>query len=251
MAASMSLSPAASAGALSGEALVAMSLAVVTVAELNLRKKPSSSADLLHPDGVTTPLPLGTRVLVLDGPVEADGLRWYLVGLTSPFGTPVGWVSSGAPGDAWLAPDPAGCPNADVASIATLSPIQRLGCFGSKSLSFEARQVTAPEGAGFGGACAPDPGQPEFLVCERYDFVQADGNPDASLLLRFDPQAGIEPTGLADPGTTGTLWQIQGHFADDASVACATGRDPASIDYSELWLGCATQFVVEGLQSVE
>jgi hypothetical protein len=227
-----------------------MSLAVVNVAELNVRVKPSTSADLLHPYGVTTPLPRGSRVFVVDGPVKADGYRWYVVGLSADLLAPVGWVSAGASGDMWLRADDATCPGTDVASIAELSPIQRLACFRSKSLTFEARQVTAPEDAGFGGVCETEPGQPSFLVCESYDYVQSDGDPEASLLLHFDPETGIEPTGLADPGTTGSLLRIRGHFNDAASRACATDTDPTSLDNWELWLGCATLFVVEAVEPI-
>jgi hypothetical protein len=229
---------------IAGPELAPLSMAVVSATELNVRVAPSTSAALFDALLVKTPLPKGSRVLILDGPVDADGHPWYMVGIDSEVGAPVAWVAAAAPsGTPWLRPDEAACPEGDLRRISALTSIQRLGCFGSRSLSFIARQTTAPEDTGFGGTCAPD--QPRWLVCEGYDWVNADGEPDASLVLYFDPAVGIEPTGLAEPGSVGELWSIQGHFGDAASPGCASGLAPDTIEYRSAWLGCATLFVVE------
>ncbi|HSI99715.1 MAG TPA: SH3 domain-containing protein [Patescibacteria group bacterium] len=67
-------------------------LAQVRVNDLRMRAEPATGADLI------TTLPFGSTHRLLEGPVEADGLRWYRVQLAGQ----TGWISSGEDGD-WLA----------------------------------------------------------------------------------------------------------------------------------------------------
>jgi hypothetical protein len=234
------------------EGLLPMTFAVVTVPELNVRVAPSASADLLEAMFVEMPLPRGSRLLNLGDAINAEGYLWYLVGILTEAGAPVGWVASGPPEDPWLQPDTRECPPANLATISALTPVERFGCFAGRSVGFEGRQMTAPEDVGFGGVCGgEDPGGPDWLVCENYNWVHVDGDPDKSLNLYFDPATGIEPTGLADPGTVGQLWTIQGHFGDAAASRCGGALEPTSLDYQAARLECATLFVVEELSPAE
>ncbi len=237
--------------------LAKLSLATVAVGSLNVRVAPSASAALLKVPtfaGGKNPLTSGDQVLVVDGPVDADGYRWYAVGLSQDPGytsasTPVGWVAAASGATAWLVPDTNACPKPGVTAISAMSFIARVGCFGPGSISFAAHQAAIPLDAGLGGACQPPPGQPGWLVCDNigYDWVNADGGTTWLLLLHFDPATGVSPTGLAPVGTIGPAYQITGHFDDPAAQACSANTDPKDVGQLSDWLTCATKFVVETL----
>jgi hypothetical protein len=240
-------------------AFAPLSLAQVGASTLNVRIAPSASATLLDPPaylGLTLPLPRDARVLVLGGPVQADGYTWYAVGLAQdPTLTSaeiqVGWVAGASGTTPWLVPDAAGCPTPGVAALGALAGIERVGCFGASSLHFGAHQTAEPPDGGFGGACQPPAGQPGWLVCDNinHSWVNEDGGTTGLLLLHFDPATGITPTGLAPVNTTGPAYQITGHFDDQAANACGDTSDPTKLDQLSAWLTCASEFVVETLKT--
>ncbi len=239
--------------------LAALTLVRVTVSTLNVRVAPSASGKLLQPPAfppVSLPLTSGSRVLVLSGPVQADGYAWYAVGLpmdpkVSTALIPVGWVAGASGATPWLVPDTRSCPTPGVQAIATLTGIERIGCFGSSTLSFAAHQTAEPPDAGLGGTCGAPADQPAWLVCENinYSWVNADGGTTGLLLLHFDPATGISPTNLAAPNTTGPAYQITGHFDDTAAQACGDTSDPTNLAEMSAWLTCASEFVVETLKT--
>ncbi len=238
-------------------ALTKLSLATVAAASLNVRVAPSASAALLKVAsfaGGKNPLTSGDQVLVVDGPVDAGGYRWYAVGLTQDPGftsasVPVGWVAGASGTTAWLLPNTSKCPTPGVTAIAALSLVARVGCYGSGPMTFTAHQAATPPEGGLGGACLPPPGQPGWLVCDNigYDWVNADGGTTWSLLLHFDPATGIPATGLAPVGTTGPAYQITGHFDDPAAQACSANTSPNDVGELSDWLTCASKFVVDKL----
>jgi hypothetical protein len=242
-----------------------LKLASVTVDVLNVRTGPCAAAsiesgDVLWATGrvsALSPLRQGALVLVLGSPVASDGYRWYPVGFDLGRGTtglPAGWVAAGTGSDTWLRPTQPTCGAPTFDGIAALSPVERVACYGSSSISFVARQASTPVEAGLGGVCNPDPGQPRWLVCDNIDYniVNADGGPLGSsqhvLSLFFDPARGIEPLGLAPVGTIGPAYQIRGHFEDEAAKLCTSGASPGYPAWFERWARCATEFVVEELR---
>ncbi len=242
-------------------ALGKLTLAEVRVDSLNVRVSPSGSAGLLDVTdfpSASVPLARGDQVLVLDGPVEAEGYRWYAVGLRqdpnfAAAHLAVGWIAAGTPSNPWLAPASVDCPAPDVTALSAMPAIVRLACYGGDSIGFSAYQAAEPAGGGLGGACLPPAGQPGWLVCDNigYSWVNADGSSAWLLLLHFDPASGISPTGLADQGTVGPAYAITGHFDDPAAQACATSTsDPSDVTQLGAWLTCASKFVVETLQPV-
>jgi hypothetical protein len=85
-------------------------------------------------------LPAGTRMLVVDGPVFADGMEWYEVRTDGELIDLYGWVSTGHEGATWLAPRSPRCPEtADAAAVATLNRIDFLACFGDTQVQVKAR----------------------------------------------------------------------------------------------------------------
>ena len=128
-------------------------------------------------------LPAGTRMLIVDGPVVADGYDWYEVQTDGELIDLFGWVATGKDGEIWLAPKEPRCPEeADAATVATLNRIDFLACYGDTQVQVTARAAdlwdTRLETAGCGwirrtGSCEVDarwllfPSASVTLVTER------------------------------------------------------------------------------------
>ena len=80
-------------------------IAVVTPAGdgLRVRSRPEVSADSKK---LTPLLAAGSRMLVVNGPVPADGYDWYEVRADNDL---FGWVAAGKDGEDWIAPAAANC----------------------------------------------------------------------------------------------------------------------------------------------
>lgn len=149
-------------------ALRANSFARVVTSELNVRAAPSTSAKVLeegHSDAPPTKIRYGTTsgiddVFVLDGPIKADGYRWWKVlpteyvwdtdqatgkPITLPKPSPdpdfAGWVADGDGGRDWLVAAANPCPDepvetADV-TLKAASWAIRFGCFQGRTLTFK------------------------------------------------------------------------------------------------------------------
>jgi len=233
-----------------------VALATVRVNGLNVRTEPSSSAPRqTDVTGAQLSLDAGDHVMVLSGPVWGDDTWWFTAGLPQDSGLyaapiPVGWIAGGTAAEPWIEEDNGYCPQATVATLSALPGVERVGCFGTAPLTFDARVATVPPDAGLGGACDVEDPYPRWLMCDHinYNWVNADGGPDWQFQLHFDPDLGITPSGLADVGTIGPAVRITGHFDDTASAGCVTASDPASLEAQSQRLTCATKFVVESLR---
>lgn len=120
-------------------ALMPGSLAAVTIEGDNLRVRSApttaGSSRMLKPL-----LPAGTRMLIVDGPVVADGYDWYEVQTDGELIDLFGWVATGKNGEIWLAPKKLRCPEeADAATVATLNRIDFLACYGNTQVQVTAR----------------------------------------------------------------------------------------------------------------
>jgi len=102
-------------------------IAAVTTAGdgLRVRSRPEVSADSKK---LSPLLPAGSRMLVVNGPVSADGYDWYEVLADNDL---FGWVAAGKDGEEWIAPAPANCPDAlDESALRTIDPIDFFVCYG-------------------------------------------------------------------------------------------------------------------------
>jgi len=122
-----------------GPALTLGSLAAVTIEGDNLRVR--SAPTTAGGSRMLKPLlPAGTRMLVVDGPVVADGYDWYEVQTDGELIDLFGWVATGKNGEVWLAPKKPRCPEeADAATVATLNRIDFLACYGDTQVQVTAR----------------------------------------------------------------------------------------------------------------
>jgi hypothetical protein len=241
-------------------ALVEGGLAEVLIDGLNVREAAGLSSpvitfqygDFNALQTVSHQLAAGAHAIVLDGPVEADGQWWFQLATGQPLLPPrtvfIGWAAAGTVADPWLQADSTWCPSGPgVADLIGLTNLERLGCYGSESLTFDAAGVRYPQSAGLGGACQSDPAAPRWLICDNvnYSYVTPPGGDDSqSFLLHFDPN-GTQP--WVDPLTTqGVPMRITGHFDDPAAADCAIGFDDAAAAVVPI-TECRTLFVVDSL----
>jgi hypothetical protein len=146
------------------------SLAIVTKAgnSLRVRSAPGTTASSIQ---YSPTLPSGTRLLVLDGPVAADGFDWYAV-LTD--GEPIrlyGWVAAGAKGMDWIKPVASECwGSLDAATVASLSRIDLLTCYHDEAVTVRGRWRPLK------------PGESDVEPCDWRDF-KGECNPREAWLL--------------------------------------------------------------------
>lgn len=203
-----------------GNALVVDCFARITADVLKLRTGPGLDAPQVR-EGVADGSPIEVfvgrtngreQVYIADGPVQADGLAWYQVGVMNTeheqssgplYG---GWVASGDETDPWLVPEDL-CPPAGPVELADLTYAQidstwaiHLGCFRDQVLTLRGWfPVLPPEFEipyDTDGSCFAEPA---FLMCGPYnkdirtiEMTFYDPRNTERLNFTVDPAAGVE-----------------------------------------------------------
>jgi hypothetical protein len=230
-------------------ALTADAMASVTVNELNLRMEPAAGAKSVGHFSA------GARVFVLQGPKEADGYAWYQVAPADDrfvaaacegwCGHAIGWVAgAGADGERWLDPANLDCIKHPSLDELPQDGLQRLACYGSRTLAFEG--VVRQPCCGYVGAYVFTP---DWLA-NPTPHTYFD---DPFLGLRFRPGHDWPELEYAD------IVRVSGHFDDRAAMGC--GVEVADIAENELDevdpmtaayepLACRQEFVVESIEVI-
>jgi hypothetical protein len=129
-------------GASPDPALAPGSLAVVTVEGKSLRVRSRPTTDNSKSKKYTPLLPPGTRMLIVGGPVVADGMTWYEVQTDAELELIdlFGWVSTGQNGETWIEPRTPRCPErVDASTVATLTRVEFLACYGNTRVQVQAK----------------------------------------------------------------------------------------------------------------
>ena len=192
--------PTASASGSDTATLAPESVAEVVTDDLRVRTAPSvdKTSVVLEPL-----LDRGTKLLVLDGPVDASGYPWYhVMTFESILGLPGvqpetgardhGWVAAtDKDGTAWVAPAKVDCPAVpqDVDDLIALDDVTAFACFAGDPITLRARvlvcgdspEITVEE------HCGPATGDADFVPAwfGRTDefLVNADGPIDQNAML--------------------------------------------------------------------
>jgi hypothetical protein len=174
-------------------------------------------------------LPAGQAVFVAEGPVEQDGLTWFLL---SGLGLPpnsgceapttiadcpswIGWAASASGGDAALQPVEASCADlGDYRAFARLQPLVQLVCAGDDPVTLTAWWP----GPSPDNVCIDAPPGVDWLYCALAFGGWLAPSPDEVgtqfLAVAVDPSSGVT---LPEPGR----WvEVTGHLNDPASDAC-------------------------------
>jgi hypothetical protein len=204
------------------------------VDDLRVRSKPRVTDSVKY----EPLLPSGTKLYVLDGPVEGSGYQWFWVAQLSSTDLPSGWVAAaGRDGEPWLGASDYHCPPVpdDFKSLLALPRGAGAACFSRVPISFRARL--------FAGNGDPTPGSdwltPDwlwaighgpFIVDPSAVRLYSIDGPDAyhyeAIELVRDPEGRFPaelPVGAyleRDDWTVPQVVRITGMFDHPAAQAC-------------------------------
>jgi hypothetical protein len=206
-----SAGPAEPTASLSG-ALAGDSIAVVTTAGdgLRVRSLPGTGSD----SKLLTPLlERRTRMLVLDGPVQADGYDWYQIYAEQE--DLAGWVARGDDGVGWIRPGRARCPETlDESSLYEAASIDLLVCFQGRDTEIGVRglgmydDASCDLGNDGSGECAWSPSWFERQGVLSLGEIPSEGYDMGGVATRdivFAPSVPAEDIADAARGATITL----------------------------------------------
>jgi hypothetical protein len=187
-----------------------------------------------------------TRLFVLEGPVEADGLVWWKV---LPFGSgshDVGWIAAAAiqadePAMLGYEPD-CGAPAIDLTDAATfpLDTFEGLACFGDRDLTITG-QLTCSSADTELPTGGPDWQSPD----RSCTFDGADGTPIQAVY----GQPVFQLVGADQQPVTGR-YTVTGHYDDPQASTCHGGREGDPTDEA-IQVGCRALFVATAVQRLD
>jgi hypothetical protein len=228
-------------------------MALVMVNDLNMREEPASGAKSLGH------LTAGTRVFVVQGPNQADGLGWYEIAqecrphsslcISREGAGRIGWAAgSSSSGDQWLAPAPIECAaHPDLDALLAIDRLEVLACYGNQTLRLQG--VIWRPCCGYVGAISYEP---SWLSWPGGPPVLTTGGELSSrgIVLRIKPPDTLDHVKYAD------IVRVTGHFDDPAAETCTITVDPSAdpsvvIDPKDLAyapMGCRMEFVVDSIK---
>ena len=226
-------------------------IAVVTPAGdgLRVRSRPEVSADSKK---LTPLLAAGSRMLVVNGPVSADGYDWYEVRADNDL---FGWVAAGKDGEDWIVPAPANCADdLDESALWTVDPIDFFVCYGDTAVSVRARNGVQVDPGTEGGPACPYTGddihctpRPGWLFDTlALDFAGASA-PDRTLLVAAKESIADRIRKVPEQATMTLTVAMDARQAQNCRVVDDRGRDLISRD--EAVTRCRLQFVVRDVAS--
>jgi hypothetical protein len=260
-----SLEPSASPGPPSAFQVLPPGSAVeVRVAELNLRRNPTTSArrvELLERGDLLVISP-SDFVIAGYGPIKADGYTWYPVikidvfdgdGELDPLPThpiPIGaelvsgWIATDDGEDRFVRQLNPRCPTTvDLTNVSGMLPAERLACFGGGPITLE-----GTFGCGGCGGAIAGVFEPAWLASPmNFDFLSEDVSEQfGPLALRF------RPSGPAAP-TPGSIIRVTVHVDDARSTRCriqeaGDGDTLVPVDPATAALFCREQLVVDSYE---
>ncbi len=161
--------------------------------------------------------PAGTRLVIVEGPVEHQGTDWYLVQWTHGTSYPsvVAWTPATSDGRPLLEVVQPRCPEGEVTvpELLRLIPAERVECFGDRELVLE-RVVATEEAAEQGAAVI---GTPEWLAPDTRWRLWG---PEGPAGLEGSLPVAVAPSLASGALPTGKPLTVHGHFDDPASATC-------------------------------
>ena len=235
----------------------------VTVTDLVVRSAPGTGSDSTVLDDA---FGLGDRFFVVAGPINAAGYEWLQVQRIAADRTPTsmiepwgpwplfGWIAlASRDGEAWVLAAGADCRAQELPSVLlSLSPEERLHCFGDHELSFTAELQTTGCGAvgGFEGPII----DPEWLSAVGQVAMGGRGVLVGEYDLVVTRSLTVQPSGVC--GFPDGPLQIRGAFDHATAAACEyqwfdnpniDSGPPTPPDAAQVILHCRTMFVARSL----
>jgi hypothetical protein len=236
----------------------------VRIAELNLRRHPTTSArrvEILERGDLLVVSP-SDFVIAGYGPINSDGYTWYPVikidvfdgdGELDPLPThpiPIGaelvsgWIASDDGEGRFVRQVEPRCPTTtDLANVSGMLPAERLACFGAAPIVLE-----GTFGCGGCGGAVAGRFEPSWLASpQNFDFLSEDVSEGfGPLALRF------RPSGPARPAA-GSIIRVTVHVDDARSTRCTMaelgeGESLIPVDAATAVLFCREQLVVDSYE---
>ena len=235
------------------KALAPNSMAVVTAAGdgLRVRSAPGTGSDSKK---LSPLLPKGTRMLVVDGPVAADGMDWYQVKAAHDEGL-FGWVSSGKDGEQWIKKTAPKClETLDETAPWKVPAMDFLACYGDAPVTV--RAIGWQEGGldtGEGYFYCPWTGEedycalePDWLATDRYFTYTDKGVPAGEGFAVVAPGADAGP-GIGSPAQ-GVKLTLAMDAPEAAGCRVRDGRGRDVLAPEAAILACRLTFVVRDME---
>lgn len=232
----------------------------VRVAELNLRKKPSTGAarvEILKRGQILIVSPYD-NIWFGAGPVKKDGFTWYpvmkLQNATDAGDLPalperpiligteveIGWVATDNGSTSYVTQLPPRCPaTVNLANVQAMLSAERLACFGGGPIVIEGTYGCPACGAEVMGEF-----EPIWLnYPQSLDFISINPPEDVGpVVLRFPPDG-------PDTPAQGSIIRATVHVDDPASAACSIQiQEQAKVPKATAILYCREQLVVESYE---
>jgi len=208
------------------------------------------------PTGQT--LPVGSSVLVVEGPEWVGLVGWYLVAPTdAPMGS-AGWIPVvGTDGERTLAPVAIDCPSGtDWAAVEALTPAERLACFGASDITADVLLTQEPVDPARGlcgdfaastGSDRPCVALPGWLTTDSGIVATDPSRPGAGIEIRLNPWQSGNDGFPPEP----TVVRVTGSFANEGSWECSL-RDAVTnerlIPDAAAYIACKQVFVVNEIR---
>ena len=213
------------------------------------RSRPEVSANSKK---LTPLLKAGSRMLVVNGPVPADGYDWYEVRADNDL---FGWVAAGKDGEDWIAPAPANCTDdLDESALWTVDPIDFFVCYGDTPVNVKVRWSSLEDGIDAEGVPAcPYTGddvhcaaRPNWLF-EPHDFKFVTPGASAGFIAAAHGSVLDRMRAVPEPSTMTLTIAMDAPQAQNCRIVDDRGRDLISRDEAET--RCRMQFVVRDVAS--
>jgi hypothetical protein len=195
--------------------------------------------------------PAGTRLTVVHGPVEHEGIDWYVVDWShgTEYPSVLGWIPATSGGRPLLEIVDPRCPadaGVTVSQLLRVIPSERVACFGGREIALEVVLATVPPLE----AGAPIDGTPDWLAPDTSWRLWGPAGPEGvegSLPIAAHPS--LPGGATASEG----IVRVRGHF-DDAAAATCERRFPAGwVSIPELpatqVMRCRQLFVVTAIEA--
>lgn len=167
-------------------------LAVVTRTGNSLRVRSAPTVVDARSDKYEPTLPTGTRLLVVGGPVRADGYDWFEVQVLDDRWPLFGWVASGRDGKAWIRTVTPECPaQLGLDAFAAMKPHDFLACYGAAEVTLTAELIANRAGEADGcpglGTERDCLAEPAWLFEERVLTYRTPGAGEQEITLSVPP----------------------------------------------------------------
>ena len=232
----------------------------VRIAELNMRKNPSTGAarvEVLERGQILIVSPYD-NVWFGAGPVKKNGYTWYpvmkLQNATDAGDLPalperpiligteveIGWIATDNGTTSYVTQLPPRCPaTVNLVNVQAMLSAERLACFGGGPIVLEGTYGCPSCGAELMGSF-----EPIWLnYPQSLDFLSGGESPDiGSVILRFSPDGPDNPA-------QGSIVRVTVHVDDPASAGCSIQiQDQAPVPKATAILYCREQLVVDSFE---